>query len=155
MIKKILCQSLGIKITYTIVLCVIFSSSLFVSFDLLRSNQFLPKQFDNTVVQVEQTNIIDAKMLSPLLKIQFGGGYYSTDSKCFLDSKRIQIDSVYYYNNDKSSIIYDNFNKIYEVKCASARYINQYADTTITMYNTCLIFSICAIVVAVASITSI
>ncbi|CAL6098495.1 Hypothetical_protein [Hexamita inflata] len=155
MIKKILCQSIGIKITYSIILCVIFGSSLFVSFDILRTNQFLLSKFNKTIVQVEETNIIEAKVLSPLLKFQLGSGYYSIDSMCFVDEKHTFTDSVYYYNKNKTAIIYDRQNNTYDVKCVSARFVNQNSDTTTTMYNTCLIFSMCAIVVAIASITSI
>ncbi|CAL6049573.1 Hypothetical_protein [Hexamita inflata] len=151
-------NALNVKLTYTIIITLLFSVGLFFSFDvLLTSSQFLPDKVDTSKVLVKklyneaQRAEVHTKVTN--FKLDKTQAYHHPQSTCLLDLMDTTYTTYYNLANNRAIEIYGAEDKQYhKVNCLSQYYIQHNQKQFISMYQASLACSIIGIVLPVSAI---
>ncbi|CAL6046784.1 Transmembrane_domain-containing protein [Hexamita inflata] len=138
------CKAFCVKITYTVILGVIFAAGLLVSFDVyIQSMMFQSNKFKNAAPELKTGCLQEATIKTQIFGIPINQGYYSPVTECFsaYQIKDTTMELFYPYKNGKSTTVYVNSvkNGSYvktekTVSCVSTKFVNDDESNSIVYY---------------------
>ncbi|CAL6046880.1 Hypothetical_protein [Hexamita inflata] len=150
-------NALNIKITYTVIIMIVFSVGLFFSFDvLITSSQFLPNKVDTSQLwmNVLYNDTLHAEVHTKVTNINLDRAYHHPQSTCLFDWIDGSIVTYYYLANNRTIRVYGSDDKKYHtINCLSDNYIFLHQKQLITAYNTSLALSIVGVIIPVVLIS--
>ncbi|CAL6049579.1 Hypothetical_protein [Hexamita inflata] len=153
-------NTLNVKLTYTLIITLLFSVGLFFSFDvLLTSSQFLPDKFESQLSQSRLSDQIQhAEIRAKTTNIVLDKVYIHEYASCmfdFMDVPRTPnaMFNHYFFTNNKNIEIYSNKdNKYHKIDSVGQQYILNNQKYFINMYKCSLAFSIIGIILPILAI---
>ncbi|CAL6082198.1 Hypothetical_protein [Hexamita inflata] len=135
------CKALCVKVSYTVLIAVVFAVGLFFSFDVYaQSLMFQSNKFENEIPVPGLGCPTEATIKTPLFRIPIGEGYYNAGSQCFSATRNLA-ETFFNYKNGESTSVYINTTengafimKSVPVTCVSTEFVND-NDSNATVYT--------------------
>lgn len=132
------CKALCVKVSYTVLIAVVFTVGLFFSFDVyVQSRMFQSNKYENAVPVPGPGCHTEATIKTPLFRISIGEGYYNEASKCFSSTENLT-ETYFNFKDGESTSVYVNttengayFMKSFPVSCVSTTYINDHEGNAV------------------------